>query len=77
MSPRQEMVWIDGWNELYEKLKDEPNLLFVTSDWSEITKDKAFGFIQDEAYDGYSVYYQEVRFKGKKALQYFRGAAIE
>ena len=77
MSWKQESAWIYGWGELYEELKLEPNLIFVTSDWLEMSKDETFGFIQDEAYAGYHTANRQVWFKGKKALQYYRGKAIK
>ena len=68
MSLKQEEAWIDGWGELDEELKLEPDLIFVTSDWLEMS---------DEAYAGYHTAYRPVWFKGKKALQYYRGKAIK
>lgn len=76
MSLKQEEAWIDRWGELYDLIGQKPNLLFCDANWQEITKDEAFGFIQDEAYEGYFVEYEEVWFKGKEAIRYFRGKSI-
>ena len=76
MSLKQEEAWIDGWGELDYLIEQIPDLLFCKVNWQEMTKDEAFGFIQDEAYKGYFVEYKKVWFKGKKALRYFRGKSI-
>ena len=77
MSLKQEEAWLDGWNELYEKLKQEPDLILITLDWLEMSQDETLGYIQNEAYAGYRAVYQQVWYKGRKALQYYRGKEIE
>ena len=76
MGTRQEDAWVDGWNNFLEKTGNKKDLMFLTSDWCEITKDDALGFIQGQAYEGYQVNFVEVWYKGKKAIMLYRGNAI-
>jgi hypothetical protein len=72
MGSKHEDAWIEGWSDLLEILKQEPDLLFVTSDWIEISEDDVLGLIQDEAYEGYRVNYGRVWYTGRPALQFYR-----
>ncbi|PZD74939.1 hypothetical protein C1752_00897 [Acaryochloris thomasi RCC1774] len=76
MGLKHEETWVEGWNTLYEKVEQEPELLFLAFDWSEMTEDDALGFIQNQAYEGYQVEFEEVWYKGKKSLRFYRGREI-
>ncbi len=67
----QEEYWIEKWSELYELIEVESDIVFLTSDWREITLDEALGIIQDEAYQDYKIKFRKVWYKGKKALQLY------
>ena len=69
MNWQQEQAWIDKWNYFYDRQKEQKYQLFLDSDYSEIMEDDVLSFIQDQIYSGYSIIYEEIFFKGKKALR--------
>lgn len=73
---KQENVWIEAWNILYDKLDAQPHLILVNADWKEISKEEILELIQCEAYEGYQMEYQEIWFKGQQALRYYRANII-
>jgi hypothetical protein len=69
MSAKQEQIWIDAWNDLYDLLKDKDNIKLLLPDWSEVSLDEMQGWIQQTAYENKLVRFDRVWYKGQKALQ--------
>ncbi|MEM7352695.1 MAG: hypothetical protein AAF657_17985 [Acidobacteriota bacterium] len=76
MSCEQEEAWIEAWSDLYDEIDRRRDLRLLSSDWVERSKDDLLAWIQDEAYRGFRVGYEEVYYKGRLARRYFRGEAI-
>ena len=76
MNIKYEEAWIQRWNDLYDKIEENTELTFLARDWLEFSQDEALEYIQNQAYDGYNVNFEDVWFKGKRSIRLSRGEKI-
>ena len=50
-----EMRWIAVWNDLYDLIRNQPNMKCQLPDWSVVDVEECKGWLQDSVYQGYFV----------------------
>ena len=75
-SAEVEMVWLDGWNTLYDAFETKPVIL-IDQEYRERSLDEMQTFIQEQAYSGYRVVFSNLWFRGKAAIRIVQGSPID
>jgi hypothetical protein len=66
---KQEMMWVDGWNELSELLEDLPNAyILIVPEFRAVTLDDAREWIQNAAYKNYKTIFNLGYYQGTKSI---------
>ena len=70
----REMLWADGWNDLYDAVAKLAGGYVVNEDWGELTVEEGQGLIQSTAYTtGKRAQFRAVFHKGKGSVQIYFG----
>jgi len=68
----REMLWIDGWNDIYDAIAKLPGCYLVNERWCEVTLDECQGLIQSTAYTtGKRVRFRTAFYRGKQSIQIY------
>ncbi len=65
----KEMLWVDGWNRLYDLVDVDPRPVIVDEAWRELAETDWQGLIQERAYDSQKALFSKTRFRGAVAIQ--------
>ncbi len=68
----REMLWAEGWNDLYDAVAQQAGGYLVDEDWRELTVDECEALIQTTAYDtGRRARFRATFYKGKASIQLY------
>lgn len=75
INSEQEMLWVDGWNSLYEYFDSYPDAYILVPEHKEVSLEEAQSWIQDSAYCSYATKFSISYYKGKKSIFLYRELA--
>jgi hypothetical protein len=64
--------WVHLWNELYDALSANPQLIIVDEHWQSLSLEDAQELIQRAVYQGLQPRFERTWYQGKQALQILR-----